>query len=114
MPTAATPADTPGSAALNAKAQAMLEEKEAESRLRAYQGPMRKVLTVLLCLWALFQLYFTTIGVISAINLRAFHCMFLLLFTFLLFPAYQSERRQRTLPPLRDLVLPCPWDPSAI
>lgn len=105
MPTAATPADTPGSAALNAKAQAMLEEKEAESRLRAYQGPMRKVLTVLLCLWALFQLYFTTIGVISAINLRAFHCMFLLLFTFLLFPAYQSERRQRTLPPLRDLVL---------
>jgi TRAP transporter 4TM/12TM fusion protein len=91
--------------ALDAKAQRMLEEKEAESRLRTYQGPMRKVLTVLLCVWAVFQLYFTTIGVISAINLRAFHCIFLLLFTFLLFPAYKSERRIRTLPPVRDLIL---------
>ena len=51
---------------LDEKARRMLEEKEAESRLRTYHGPMRKVLTVLLCFWALFQLYFTTVGVISA------------------------------------------------
>ena len=90
---------------LDEKARRMLEEKEAESRLRTYHGPMRKVLTVLLCFWALFQLYFTTVGVISAINLRAFHCMFLLLFTFLLFPAYKKEKRTFTVPPLRDIVL---------
>lgn len=90
---------------LDEKARRMLEEKEAESRLRTYRGPMRKILTVLLCFWALFQLYFTTAGVISAINLRAFHCMFLLLFTFLLFPAYKKEKRTFTVPPLRDMVL---------
>ena len=71
---------------LDAKAQALLEEKEAESRMRTYNGLFGKILVVLLCVWAVFQLYFTTIGAISAINLRAFHCIFLLLFTFLLFP----------------------------
>ena len=70
---------------LDRKAQELLEEKEAESRMRTYLGPMSKILTALLCLWTVFQLYFTTIGAVSAINLRAFHCIFLLLFTFLLF-----------------------------
>lgn len=87
------------------KAQKLLEEKEAEARMRTYHGPMGKLLVVLLCVWTLFQLYFTTVGAISAINLRAIHCMFLLLFTFLLFPAYKSEGRIRTLPPLLDMLL---------
>lgn len=90
---------------LDRKAQELLEEKEAESRMRTYLGPMSKILTVLLCLWTVFQLYFTTIGAISAIDLRAFHCIFLLLFTFLLFPGYKSEKRLRRLPPLQDILL---------
>ena len=90
---------------LDRKAQELLEEKEAESRMRTYLGPMSKILTALLCLWTVFQLYFTTIGAISAINLRAFHCIFLLLFTFLLFPGYKSEKRLRSLPPWQDILL---------
>ena len=75
------------------KAQELLEEKEAESRTRTYVGPLGTILTVLLCGWTLFQLYFTTFGVISAVNLRAFHCIFLLCFTFLLYPTYKKEKR---------------------
>ena len=90
---------------LDAKAQKLLEEKEAEARMRTYKGPMGKVLVLLLCIWTAFQLYFTTIGAISTINLRAIHCIFLLLFTFLLFPTYKKEKRVRSLPPLWDILL---------
>ena len=90
---------------LDKKAQELLEEKEADSRMRTYIGPMSKILVVLLCVWTVFQLYFTTLGAISAINLRAFHCIFLLLFTFLLFPTYKKEKRVRKLPPVWDILL---------
>ena len=91
--------------ALDKKAQELLEEKEADSRMRTYIGPMSRILVALLCVWTVFQLYFTTVGVISAINLRAFHCIFLLLFTFLLFPSYKKEKRVRKLPPVWDMLL---------
>lgn len=87
------------------KAQELLEEKEAESRVRNYTGPLGTILTILLCGWTLFQLYFTTFGAISAINLRAIHCIFLLCFTFLLYPTYKKEKRSRKLPPIWDFVL---------
>jgi len=90
---------------LEQKAQKLLEEKDSESRTRTYIGPMGTAITVLLCAWAAFQLYFTTFGVISAVNLRAFHCIFLLAFTFLLYPTYKKERRLRKLPPVWDLAL---------
>ena len=64
------------------KAQELLEEQDADFRMRVYTGPMNRLIIILLCVWTCFQLYFTTLGAISAINLRAFHCMFLLLFTF--------------------------------
>ena len=92
-------------AELDKKAQELLEEKEADSRMRTYLGPMSKIIVVLLCVWTVFQLYFTTLGAISAINLRAFHCIFLLLFTFLLFPTYKKEKRVRKLPPVWDILL---------
>ena len=90
---------------LDAKAQQLLEEKESEARMRTYTGPMGKILVLLLCVWTAFQLYFTTLGAISTINLRAVHCIFLLLFTFLLFPTYKKEKRVRSLPPLWDILL---------
>ena len=90
---------------LEEKAQKLLEEKEAESRTRTYTGPMGVAVTVLLCLWTVFQLYFSTIGLISAVNLRAIHCIFLLAFTFLLYPTYKKEKRVRRFPPVWDVVL---------
>ena len=72
-----------GKKELDEKARKMLEDKDADSRMRIYEGPLGKALIGLLCIWTVFQLYFTTVGAISAINLRAIHCIFLLLFTFL-------------------------------
>ena len=101
-----TQTSTAGSDTLTQKkAQALLEEKEAESRMRTYPGFMGRVVALLLVLWTIFQLYYTTLGAISAVNLRAFHCIFLLLFTFLLFPAYRREKRIRALPSLCDMAL---------
>lgn len=89
---------------LDAKAQKILEEKEADSRMRTYTGPLGRAVAVLLCVWTAFQLYFTTIGAISAVNLRAIHCIFLLVFTFLLFPTFKKEKRKRKFPPLWDVA----------
>ena len=98
------PATAPSDIIAQEKAQALLEEQEADARLRTYTGPMRNLIAALLVIWTGFQLYYTTLGAISAINLRAFHCMFLLLFTFLLFPAYRREKRTRALPSLLDMA----------
>ena len=70
---------------MDEKAQQLLEETDADARMRDYKGTWEKIIVALLVAWAGFQLYFSTIGIISAMNLRAFHCMFLLIFTFLLF-----------------------------
>ena len=56
---------------LDAKAQKLLEEKESEARMRTYNGPMGKILVLLLCIWTAFQLYFTTIGAISTIKKKS-------------------------------------------
>lgn len=87
------------------KAQALLEEKDSEARMRTYTGLFGKIVTVGLCVWTLFQLYYNTIGAISAINLRAFHCIFLLVFTFILYPMHKKERRKRALPNPIDMLL---------
>lgn len=90
--------------AIDKKAQELLEENDVDARMRTYKGPLAKLIVVLLCVWSAFQIYFTTLGAISAINLRAVHCIFLLLFTFLLFPTYKKEKRIRTLPPIWDIA----------
>ena len=90
---------------MDEKAQQLLEETDADARMRDYRGTWEKIIVALLVAWAGFQLYFSTIGIISAMNLRAFHCMFLLIFTFLLFPMTKKEKRKKTKPSPIDLVL---------
>lgn len=87
------------------RAQKLLEEKEAEARTRSYDGIFGGLLVILLMGWAVFQLYVNTIGVMNAMNLRMWHCMFLLVFTFLLYPTYKKEKKKRVLPPIWDFVL---------
>ena len=91
--------------AMDEKAQQLLEETDADARMRSYDGMWGKIIVALLVAWAGFQLYFSTIGIISAMNLRAFHCMFLLIFTFLLFPMTKKEKRKKTKPTALDMVL---------
>ncbi|MDR0389019.1 MAG: TRAP transporter permease [Spirochaetaceae bacterium] len=92
-------------AASAAKTQALLEEVDTESRVRSYQGFFKQFLTVFSLVWVVFQLYYNTIGSMEAITFRAYHALFLLVYCFILYPAYKKENRKRTLPGLIDLVL---------
>lgn len=87
-----------------ATAQKLLEETDTDSRTRTYTKPLDITITILLCAWTVFQLYFSTIGVMSAVSLRAFHCVFLLFFTFLIYPATKKENRNRKVPRWFDFI----------
>ena len=81
------------------------DEQAAPGRLRTYTGGWGRLMTVLLCLWTGFQIYSAVFGRMSAVTLRAVHCIFLLSFTFLLYPARKGEMKCRKMPPVFDLVL---------
>ena len=90
---------------LDDKAQKLMADKDAESRTRVITGVMDKVLTVVLLIWAVFQVYANMTGKLGAVKLRAAHVMFLLPLCFLLYPTYKKERRRRAWPPLWDWAL---------
>lgn len=90
---------------LDAKAQKLMEEKDAESRTRVYAGAMEKVLTGVLLVWAVFQVWANMFGTLGAVKLRAAHVMFLLPLCFALYPTYKAERRRRACPPAWDFAL---------
>jgi TRAP transporter 4TM/12TM fusion protein len=87
------------------KAKKLLEEKEADGKLRVYNKPLSNFITILFIVWAGFQIYANTLGSIDAMSLRTWHLFFLLGFTLLLFPTYKNERTKRKLPPIWDLIL---------
>lgn len=87
------------------KAKKLLEEKEADGKLRVYNKPLSNAITILFMIWAGFQVYANTLGSIDSMSLRTWHLFFLLGFTFLLFPTYKNEKTNRKLPPIWDLVL---------
>ena len=87
------------------RAQKLLGEKEPESALRTYTGPLGQIITILFLVWAAFQIYANTLGIVDAMALRTWHLFFLLGFTFLLFPTYSKERRKRIIPPIWDIAL---------
>lgn len=87
------------------RAQELLEETDSESRTRIFDKPFSKIIAVCLILWSLFQIYYNTIGIMSTIHFRAWHILFLLCFTFVYFPAFKKEKRERKLPSIWDIAL---------
>lgn len=81
------------------------QTRDGDNTMRVYSGAMGRSILALLCLWALFQIYATTAGEVSAMDLRVVHGLFLLVFTFLLYPSYKKEIRHRQAPPWYDGVL---------
>lgn len=73
--------------------------------MRNYTGKTKTAVTVLMILWVLFQLWSSTFGVISSVSLRAFHSMFLIMFTFLLYPSHKAQEKKLARPPILDLLL---------
>ena len=79
--------------------------------MRGYKGKTDTAITVLMVCWVVFQLWFTTFGIIPAVILRAAHCLFLLVFTFLLYPPGWNPRKgnpkkkELDRPPVYDIAL---------
>ncbi|MCR5443296.1 MAG: TRAP transporter permease [Sphaerochaetaceae bacterium] len=73
--------------------------------MRVYSGKTNTLITVLMVIWVFFQLWFSTFGIISAINLRAIHCLFLLMFTFLLYPPVKKQDQDLKHPQAADIIL---------
>ena len=76
---------------LDDKAQKLVEDKDADSRLRVYIGPMEKALTAVLLIWAAFQVWANMFGTLGAVKLRTAHIMFLLPLAFTLYPTFKKE-----------------------
>jgi TRAP-type uncharacterized transport system fused permease subunit len=70
-------------------AQKLLEEKDADMRTRIYHGSFAKIFSALLVFWACFQIY-TNIWRITEMSLRMWNCMFLVIFTILIYPALKK------------------------
>ena len=86
------------------RAQALVEEKETESRTRRFHGVFSRVLAVICVVFSLFQLYASVFGTMDAMKLRSFHIIFLLVLAACMYPACRREKRDRALPTLWDAV----------
>ena len=73
--------------------------------MRTYTGKSNTAITVLMVIWVLLQLWFSTFGIISAVSLRAFHSIFLLLFAFLLYPPKRGCESLSPRPCVPDYIL---------
>ena len=89
---------------LDAKAQKLMEDKDAESRTRILVGPAEKAFTAVLIVWAIFQVWANTFGTLGAVKLRTTHIMFLLPLAITLYPTFKKERRRRKSLPVWDYL----------
>lgn len=81
-----------------------MKSTEEINNIRKYDGKMNKIVIFILCAWTIFQLYFSTIGTLNAINMRAIHCIFLLVLTFILYPIKSKENLKIKKPPILDIL----------
>lgn len=81
-----------------------LKKYDMESMVREYIGPMVKIISIIFILWAGYQLYISSIGIMEAIKTRAWTLIFLLVLTFLLYPASKHSRNARRLPTVWDML----------
>lgn len=82
----------------------MIEKADNESRMKEYTGKAAKIVTGIAVIWSIFQIYSSSSGVFDAMTLRGWHLLFLLIMTFLLFPATRKSRRSVRYPSLFDAL----------
>lgn len=83
----------------------LIEKVDSESRVRSYVGKAAKFITGIAVIWSVFQIFSAGSGIFDAITLRGWHLLFLLVMTFLLYPASRKSNRIVRYPALLDVVL---------
>lgn len=69
-----------------------------------YTGYMTRIILGISLIWTLFQLYMNTFGVMDAVKFRSWHLFFLLILTFILYPAGKKQRGIRKHVSLWDFI----------
>lgn len=100
----ATQTILPGDDQANRQAMALAEEKDSELRVRRFGPRWNRVVSVIAVTWAVFQLYATTFSAFDAVRLRVWHILFLLLLSFLMYPAFRRGKRSRAIPSPLDFL----------
>lgn len=93
-----------GDSAIARQAQALVEEKESESRMRSLGRSWTIAISCIAVVWAVFQIAVTSYPFLDSIKLRAWHILFLMTLAFLMYPAWKGEARQRRAPSLFDFL----------
>ncbi len=91
-------------AAIANEAQNLLEKKESELRFRNITGNYGKVVSAICIFWSLFQIYATTFSPFDAISLRAWHILFLIVLSFILYPAWKNVNSGLKFPTFIDII----------
>ena len=82
----------------------ILKKYDSESRTRDYVGIVAKIIIGILVIWAIFQIYTSSFGILEAIKMRAWHLGFLLILSFLIYPASKKSTNTRKLPTVWDTI----------
>lgn len=81
------------------------EKVDEASRMREFKGIMGNILTVLFLVWFMFQMYFSSYGVLEAVKLRGITLGFLLITAFILYPGGKKSEINTKFPPVMDMIL---------
>lgn len=77
---------------------------DSETNMLKYKNKFALIVSIIAVLWALFQLYSAGTGVFDAITLRSWHILFLLLMTYLLYPAKKKNREVASYPGVINII----------
>ena len=72
-----------------------LKKPESSSKRRQLSGIQGKIITSIAILMAVFQLYYSTFGIINTMAFRAGHLMFAMVLVFALYPSRKKSPHQR-------------------
>lgn len=81
------------------------EVNEEELVVQVNYAPfMARVILIIAIVWTIFQLYMSSLGALDAIKFRGWHLAFLLVLTFMLYPASKKSITKRVIPSTWDLI----------
>jgi len=82
----------------------LIEKADSEFRVREFVGKFSKVVTALAIIWSVFQIYTASTGSLDAMTLRSSHVLFLLVMTFLIYPAKKGSKKSILRPTAFDFI----------
>lgn len=89
---------------LQAEMENIVADEGVVTRFRLYSGPMAKIVVAIAVIWALFQIYVSSFGIMDAVKARAWFFGFLAILIFLWIPARKNEGKTRRLPTVWDWI----------